>query len=269
MNRKPIVNGTFYPANKNDIENLIASYTPDSKKSSKIKAKGLILPHAGYIYSGKVAAATVSHALPKKKIIILGTNHTGVGNNFSLWDKGAWEIPFGKIDIDEELASTILDSGDLITADNLAHINEHSIEVELPMLYYFFNNFKIVPICCKHSNLNTYENVANQIYTAIKNISDEILLIASSDLTHYEPDASARKKDSEIIEAIINLDEKNMLKKIDKFNISMCGAAPVAILISCLKKIKAVKSQIIMYQTSGDTSGDYNSVVGYLGALIS
>lgn len=267
MIRKPVVNGTFYPANKKDIDDLIESYTPT--KSTKISAKGLILPHAGYIYSGKVATATVSHTLPKKRIIILGPNHKGIGNNFSLWNKGCWTIPYGKINIDEELAAAILANGDIIKSDNSAHIEEHSVEAELPILYYFFENFKFVPISCKYSSLNNYEYVANQIYKAIKNISDEILLIASSDLTHYEPDASARKKDREIIDSIINLDEKSMLQKIDKFNISMCGAAPVAILISCLKKIKATKSQVIMYQTSGDASGDYNSVVGYLGALIS
>ena len=266
MNRKPIINGTFYPANTKDINDLIKGFIPE--KSSKMSAKGLILPHAGYIYSGKVAVATIAQTLPKKRIIILGTNHSGRGPNFSLWDKGSWTIPFGEIDIDEKLAASILANGDIIESDISAHIEEHSIEAELPILYYFFENFKFVPINCKHSTLKNYENAANQIYNAIKNISDEILLIASTDLTHYEPEASARKKDREIIDSIINLDEKSMLQKIDKFDISMCGAAPVAILISCLKKIKAAKSKVIMYQTSGDSSGDYNSVVGYLGALI-
>ena len=266
MLRKPVVNGQFYPADKKKLTAAIGALIPQA--ASKISAKGLILPHAGYAYSGAVAAATVAKVLPKKRLIILGNNHSGLGTSFALWSEGEWETPFGSIKIDEKLAKTILERSDLIKSDCLAHVAEHSIEVQLPIVSYCFGEFQFVPIACRISSLEIYREVAEQLFEAVKNIKNEILMIATSDLTHYEPDSAARRKDSMLIESIINLDEGDMLKKIKKEDISACGEAPVAILISCLKKMGAKKSQVIRYQTSADTSGDATSVVGYAGIVI-
>ena len=266
MIRKPVVSGQFYPQRTEDLRKTIEEFDP--KESCKISAKGIIMPHAGYVYSGRVAVNAASKVLARKRLIILGPNHTGLGGNFSLWPKGAWQIPFGEIKIDEKLAQEILSKGDYIKSDWDAHLQEHSIEVELPILHYFFTEFSFVPITCKTASLETYHAVAAQIVEAVKNIKDEILFVASTDLTHYEQDATARKKDRFAIEAIVNLDEKELIDKIDMFNISMCGIAPVAILISCLKKLGAKKSQVALYQTSGDSSGDYSAVVGYVGMII-
>jgi len=266
MIRKPVVSGQFYPQRKEDLRKTIEGFDP--KESSKIAAKGIIMPHAGYLYSGRVAASAAGKVLARKRILILGPNHTGLGANFSLWPKGAWQIPFGEVKIDEELAQEILSKGDYIQSDLDAHLEEHSIEVELPILYYFFKEFIFVPIACKTASLETYHAVADQIVQAVKSTKDEILFVASTDLTHYEQDATARKKDRLAIEAIVNLDEKELVDKINMLNISMCGIAPVAILISCLKKLGAKKSQVALYQTSGDSSGDYSAVVGYVGMII-
>lgn len=266
MIRKPIVNGQFYPDSRKELEKLITGFS--SPAPSKIRAKGLILPHAGYPYSGKVAARTLSQVLPQKKIIILGTNHTGQGKNFSLWAKGEWETPYGKIKIDENLAETILAKGSYIEEDYSAHENEHSIEVQLPILSYFFKEFSFAPISCKISTLQEYRNASSQLFEAVKNIKNEVLLIASTDFTHYEPDSTARKKDRRALEAIINLDEEDLIDSVGKENITMCGLAPVAVLISCLKKLGARKAQVALYQTSGDAFGDYSSVVGYAGVII-
>jgi len=266
MQRKPIVSGQFYPDTKEEIEKVIAEFKP--KENVKILAKGIILPHAGYSYSGRVAVVTVHKVLPIKRLIILGANHSGLGNNFSLWAKGAWETPLGQIKIDENLAQLILNNGKYIKEDYLPHQNEHSIEVELPILRYFFNEFEFVPISCKLSSLDMYEKAAFQIFEAVKNIKDDILLVASTDLTHYELDSTARKKDRIAIEAIINMDEQDLIKKVKKDSITMCGLAPVAVLLSCLKKMGARKAQVTLYQTSGDACGDYSSVVGYAGVVI-
>jgi hypothetical protein len=267
MVREPTVSGQFYPQDKEELKRLIEGFAP--KVSSKIDARGIILPHAGYIYSGKVAVHVVSRIFPKKRIIILGPNHTGLGENFSLWAKGKWRIPFKDVSIDEELAQEILRKSDCIKEDYLAHSYEHSIEVELPILVYFFEDFKFVPICCQLADIKRYQKVAEQIFEAIKLTKEEILFVASSDMSHYEPEPTARKKDRIALESILNLDEEELIRKVKKENISMCGVSPVSILISCMKKMKADKAEVVLYQTSGQVSGDYSSVVGYAGIVVS
>jgi len=264
--RKPAVSGQFYPARVKGLTEIIDRFKP--KESSKISAKGIIVPHAGYVYSGEVAVTTVSQVLAKPRLILLGPNHTGLGEPFALWTKGKWQIPFADIDIDEELAVKILERKGVIEEDEVAHKYEHSLEVQLPILYRFFGQFKFVPIACQQATLEIYQKVADQIIEAISDIKNDILFVASTDLTHYEPDASARAKDRIAIEAIVNLDQAGLINQVKKNNITMCGLAPVAILIGCMKSLSATKAQVSLYQTSGDSSGDYTSVVGYLGMVI-
>jgi len=266
MPRKSVVAGQFYPGNKDDLEKTIKDFSPSN--ASKISAKAIILPHAGYVYSGKVAIATVSKVLARKRVLVLGPNHTGFGPTFSLYPQGSWQTPFGVVDIDKELHDAIMKSGDAIEVDTLAHEQEHSIEVELPILKYFFKEFTLIALTCMPSTMPAYEEVAEQLFLALKPFKDEIILAASTDLTHYEPEPTARKKDREAIEAIINLDADQLLNIVKKKNITMCGVAPVAILLKYLKKIGAKKAQVALYQTSGDACGDYSSVVGYAGIII-
>ena len=267
MVREPVVSGQFYPANK---QSLLATIEELAKeKPSKISAKGVILPHAGYMCSGKVAAETVSKVMARKHLVILGPNHHGTGADFALWPRGKWSTPLGMVDIDEQLAQKIIDKGDIITEDYLAHKFEHSIEVELPFLQYFFKDFKFVPIACSAASLSEYREVAEQLYEALKDIKEEVLMVASTDFTHYEPDETARTKDRRALESIIELDDEELIKRITKENITMCGFAAVAPLIHCVKKLGARKAQVALYQTSGDTVGDYSSVVGYGGIIIS
>jgi len=269
MKRIPIVNGKFYPDNSLDLEKLIQDF--NLKGSLKTAARGIVLPHAGFTYSGQVAANTISKILPRKRLLILGPNHTGKGAKFSLWPGDSWKILNKEIEIDRELAKAILHKGESITEDASAHILEHSIEVELPILNHFFNDFKFVPIACQNATIFDYQAVAKQIYEAIKSLKglkEDILLIASTDFTHYEPDQVARRKDRQAIEAIINLDEEELIKQINKEKITLCGEAPLVIFISCLKRLGARKSQVALYKTSGDITGDKSSVVGYAGIII-
>ena len=269
MERNPIVNGKFYPDEPSDLKAMIQGF--NLKSSLKTTARGIVLPHAGFTYSGCVAASTVNKVLPKKRLLILGPNHSGKGAKFSLWPGDSWKILNKNIKIDKELAKAILNKGNNIQENALAHATEHSIEVELPILDYFFNDFKFVPIACQNGTIVEYQKVAKQIFEAInslKGLKEEILLVASSDFTHYEPDQVARRKDLQAIEAIINLDEEELINRIHKENITLCGEAPLAIFISCLKQLGAKKSQVILYQTSGDVTGDKESVVGYAGIII-
>ena len=266
MVRQPYVCGKFYPSQPEDLKDMLSSFV--SQKSSKVLAKGMILPHAGYVFSGKVAAVTAAKVIPKKKIIILGPNHTGTGAPFSVYPGGAWDTPLGKVFIDADLTNALLNAGSLINPEVSEHNFEHSIEVELPILQYFLDDFTFIPLCCRNSSLNEYGLIARQIYEAVKATKDDVLIVASSDMTHYEADAAARKKDRFAIESILKFDEKRLLEKIGENNISMCGAAPISIMLILTKLLGATKAEVVLYQTSGDVTGDYSAVVGYLGAVI-
>jgi len=264
--REACFSGQFYPSSAKDIEEILEPFA--LKTPNKLSAKGLILPHAGYVYSGKVAARTVNRVAPRKRIIVLGPNHTGIGEKFAVFSKGLWKTPLGDIKIDEGLAAKIINAGDELVADSAAHSREHSIEVELPILKYFFGDFEFVPISCSLDSIDTYQAVGKQIFNAIKDIKDEVLLVASSDMSHYEEESTARQKDRMAIESILSLDEKELIDRVDTNDISMCGISPISILISCCKLLKATKGEVEFYNTSGDASGDYSAVVGYLGAII-
>ena len=265
MIRKPIVDGKFYPHTEETLTAMIESFMP--KISSKISAKGIVLPHAGYTYSGKVAVTTVSKIIPRKRVVILGADHVGIAASAVLGEKGKWQIPLGQIPVDEELSEMILNSGDSVREDSYTHAQEHSIEAVLPVLGYFFGGFQFVPVICQVSHLDMYKKIAAQISKAVKKIKDDVLFVASTDMTHYEPDQTVRKKDRFALESIVNLDEEGLLRQVDRENITICGVGALVVLILCMKLIGVRKAQVSLYQTSGDSSGDYSSVVGYAGVI--
>jgi hypothetical protein len=266
MIRQAIASGQFYPSKKEDLDTLIKKLSPE-KVQSRCRAKGAIVPHAGYPFSGKVAIATLSKITAPKNIVMLGVNHTGLGKAFSLSEAESWQTPYGEVKVNHSLGKKILDSGSFIQKDSFAHKAEHSLEVELPILQYFFKNFQIIPISCSLSDQKTYEGVANQIYQGIKDNLTDTLLLASTDLTHYEPDQIARKKDRKVIEAITELHPEKLIKQVRENDITMCGIAPVAIMLFCLVN-QFKKAEVILYQTSGDATGNYSSVVGYVGIIV-
>lgn len=263
--RDPIVCGQFYPADREKLQKLIRSFGIVSPKS-KIKAKGVILPHAGYLYSGKVATATLSQIQPVSRIILLGTNHTGYGETFSLYASGKWRFPWFDVDIDEELATAILRNCEELKDDSWAHQFEHSLEVQIPLLMNFFDNFKITPIVCMMASTDRLVKLGDKIADIASKFQD-VLLIASTDLTHYEPDQEARVKDRLAIEYILKMDPQGLVNTVRKNKISMCGLAPVVVLLGAMRKMNVQKASVTLYQTSGDTSGDYSSVVGYVGVV--
>ena len=240
------------------------------KAVQKQNVLGCILPHAGYVYSGRVATQTLARVNIKDTIILLGPNHSGNGATFSLMSCGYWQTPLGNVKINAELANLCLSGSRHLKADIFAHLHEHSLEVELPILQYFRSNFKIVPIAIKTNDPDMLKEVAEELACIISenNLNRSVMFIASSDLTHYEPQSSAKKKDALVIEAIRNLDEYQLADVIKEFDISMCGFAPVAVLIKATKLLGAKNGELIQYQTSGEASGDITSVVGYAGITI-
>ena len=266
MVRRPVVAGQFYPAQASRLSEMISGMVDATAEKEEVI--GLISPHAGYPYSGPVAAAVISRVKFKDTFVILGPNHTGMGKTLSIMTGGSWKTPLGSIDIDTELAGQILATSKYLEDDDKAHQYEHSIEVQIPFLQYFKKDFRIVPITFSYHSPAAYKEVGREIAQAVKDLERDVVIIASSDMTHYEPQESAEQKDSKAIEAILDLNENELLRRVDEFGISMCGYAPTVALITAAKELGATRAELVRYQTSGDITGDYAAVVGYAGIII-
>jgi len=266
MIRNPVVSGQFYPASPSQLKAMIEGMV--NEKALKEDIIGLVSPHAGFVYSGSVAGAVISRIKFKDTFIIMGPSHTGLGKSFSIMTEGAWRTPLGEVEIDSELGGKLLATSSHLEEDHVAHQYEHSIEVQLPFLQYLKPDIKLVPIVLGYASGATYKEIGEEIARAVKELNKEVVIIASSDMTHYEPWESAQRKDNEAIEAILDLDEDELLKRVDELNISMCGYAPTVSLIAAAKELGATEAELVRYQTSGDTTGDYTAVVGYAGIIL-
>ncbi|MBN3038810.1 MAG: AmmeMemoRadiSam system protein B [Candidatus Omnitrophica bacterium] len=265
MLREPQVAGQFYPAAGLKLKQSIDALV--SRKSKKEEAFGLVAPHAGYMFSGAVAGACFSRVKLTKTVIIIGPNHTGRGAFYSIMTEGAWKMPMGDVQIDQALAEQIARESRYLEKDHRAHAYEHSIEVQLPFLQYFMPEVKIVPIVLSGAEFKIYDEIGQAIAKATKT-HQKALIVASSDMTHYEPHQRAKQKDQMAINEILKLDPSGLLKLVEEQNITMCGYGPVACMLSASKELGAKKASLIKYQTSGEAGGDYSSVVGYAGIIV-
>lgn len=267
--RKPAVAGMFYADTARELEEQLEwcyKHKLGPGAIPRVNSKGpreivaIVAPHAGYYYSGPVAAHAYKELAEDgifDTAVILGPNHTGYGYPVSLWVGDGWDTPLGEIEINEKLAQKLL--GEAIKADKTAHVHEHSIEVQLPWLQHLYKKVKIVPITMLAQDIET----ARMVGKAISQAGDNSIIIASSDFTHYEPHSVAMEKDSSVIEAIVALDEEELYKRCESLNCTMCGYGPVASAIVAAKEMKAKGARLLKYATSGDTSGDFSRVVGY------
>lgn len=277
--RSPWVAGTFYPSDPNRLMASIKDSFMHKLGPMKIPERGLnirdsisiVCPHAGYMYSGPVAAHGYFHLASEadpESIIIIGPSHTGIGSPIAIMNKGFWRTPLGKVSIDEELSNAILKEAGFIDVDETAHSREHSIEVQLPFLQYIYgSDFSFVPICMSFQDLESSRELGDAIGKACE--GKEVLIIASTDLSHYEDQATANRKDKLAIEAILNLNEVQLQERVYKNRITMCGFGPVSAAIVASKHMGARYAELFSYHTSGDISGDYSAVVGYASIRIS
>ena len=264
--REPVVAGQFYPGSTGMLEAQIAGFV--NVAAPKEDVVGLVSPHAGYMYYGPVAGATISRVRFRDTFVIMGPNHTGMGQRYSIMTQGSWRTPMGEAEIDSELASRILANSSHLKEDEMAHLQEHSIEVQIPFLQYFKRDVRIVPIVLAPADPAAYKEIGHAIATAIRDLNREAVIMASSDMTHYEPQESANRKDRQAIEAMLELDEDELLRRVGELRITMCGYALAVSLLSACKELGAAKAELVMYQTSGDVIGDYRSVVGYAGIIL-
>jgi MEMO1 family protein len=277
--RLPAVAGMFYEgtaeALRVQVESCFLSRfgpgkLPVVNASGPRKVLGLVCPHAGYVYSGAVAAnAFFSLASDGKPdtIVILGPNHTGYGNPLSAMREGVWRTPLGDVEIDSEVADALGAETEILDFDDVAHRHEHSIEVQLPFLQYMYgSSFKFVPICFGMHDLGSAQEVGRGLAETL--VSRNAVVVASSDFTHYESQASVNRKDLDALKAVEALDEKGFYKILESENVSACGYAPIAALMTYAKALGATEAELLSHKTSGDVTGDKSSVVGYAAVVV-
>ena len=276
MIRKPAVAGAFYPNNPETLKDTIRNCFLDDRGVGEIPMLNsfdgtdypinIMVPHAGYQYSGAIAShgycKIVQNGFPEV-FIILSPNHTGLGSEISVFNEGEWITPLGNIEVDEEFADFIISHSDIATADFMAHIREHSIEVQLPFLQYFSNHFKIVPITMGSQSFSASTDLAKAIFDAGNSLNKSYAVIASTDLSHFNNQEKANKVDGFVLEDIEDMNEFKLFEEVVQYNITMCGYGPVMTAISVSKRCGKDTGRILAYGTSGDVTGDLTSVVGY------
>jgi AmmeMemoRadiSam system protein B len=257
--RNPAVAGQFYPGSAEGLRRQLDELLKNAGKE-KLPIIGAVVPHAGYIYSGWVAAEVYACMPAKETFVILGPNHHGLGAPISL-SKDSWRTPLGVVETDAELADAL--SGSIIDNDELSHRHEHSIEVQLPFLQMRFSRFKILPVSMGMQDEETAVEVGEDIARVARQLNKKVIVIASSDFTHYEPQEIARKVDATLIEAILNMDVHELYQRVYSHNATACGYGPIAAAITASNLLGATSGKLLRYATSGDVVEDYSQVVGY------
>ncbi len=265
--RKPAVAGQFYPGDPQKLYAFITTFTPPLS-TPKLPALAVIVPHAGYVYSGRVAAETFARAIIPETAIILGPNHHGLGDRLAVTTEGKWQIPGAELEIDSALALRLLDESPLFSADTLAHVHEHSLEVQVPFLNHH-GATKIVPICASFLSYEVCLQAGEALARAIKSVKRPVVLVASTDMTHYESRAAASHKDHLALSHIQALDPEGLYRTVVTKRISMCGIIPTTITLVAAQRLGATKVTLVRYTDSGEASGDTSQVVGYAGLVVS
>lgn len=264
--RESAVAGRFYPASPAKLRADVESYLSPSQ--THVQAIACMVPHAGYAYSGQVAGAVFSRIEIPPSCIVLCPNHTGLGHPLAIMKDGAWRTPLGDLPIDSELAAQLLEAFPALVEDSEAHRSEHAIEVELPFLQVAKPNVKFVPVGVGTGHLLLLEGLGEALASVIQAYQERVLIIASSDMNHYEDDATTRVKDRKAINQILELSPRGLHETVINDSISMCGFGPTVAMLTATKRLGAQKAELIQYATSGDVSGDRETVVGYAGIIV-
>jgi AmmeMemoRadiSam system protein B len=264
--REPAVAGRFYPANPERLRADIDSYL--FRPQERISAVGCMVPHAGYMYSGQVAGAVFSRLEIPPCCIVLCPNHTGRGHPLAIMKEGEWKTPLGKVPIDGDLAGELMRHFPALSEDSVAHKSEHAIEVELPFLQVCRPDVNFVPIAVGTGQLVILEQLGEAVADVLMKRKKRAMIIASSDMNHYEDDATTRVKDRKAIEKILALDAPGLYETVMNESISMCGFGPAVAALTAARRLGAQKAELAQYATSADVSGDRNVVVGYAGIII-
>lgn len=267
MLRLPAVAGQFYPADPQELSSLINKFTATPKEHERQRVRACLVPHAGYVYSGHVAGAVFARIALPRKILLLGVRHQPRGEPLAIVSEGAWRTPLGDVPIDTELATKLFKACPQLREDSVAHSREHSLEVELPFLQQLDPYLSFVPIAIGTIRFEELLQAGEAIGRALAAIEDEVLIVTSSDMNHYEDDETTRWKDHIAIESLLQLDAKKLYNACQQEKISMCGLGPAVVMLTATKYLGVRHAQVVRYATSGDVSADRSTVVGYAGMI--
>jgi AmmeMemoRadiSam system protein B len=276
MDREPAVAGRFYVAEPAALARevdgfLSAGGRPAAAEAQAAPAIGLVVPHAGYVYSGAIAGAVYARVQVPERVLIVGPNHTGLGVPASLWPGGSWHTPLGDVPVDPGLTSALLHGAGsapepAIERDTSAHRLEHALEVQVPFLQRAHPGVSIAALCLSHLSLAACERVARTVAEASR--AAGALVVASSDMSHYLPADEARALDGHAIERILALDPEGLYEVVHRERISMCGIVPATVMLLAARARGATSAELVRYGNSGDVSGDDRRVVGYAGIVV-
>lgn len=269
--RPPAVAGTFYEAHperlRAQVDGCFAANPPAPREKQRFI--GAVVPHAGLVYSGHVAAAFYAIAELPRRLIILCPNHTGLGHFAAINREGAWRTPFGDVAIDTSLADALIAESKLLAEDVRAHAREHSLEVQLPFLQRLQGDFTFVPICLGARRYEAAEEIGRAVANVVRREEEPVAILASSDLNHYEDQQSTLRKDQLAIDEVLRLDPRELWRVVDEYDVSMCGFIPTTAMLIAANELGATRARLVKHATSGDVSRDYSHVVGYASIVIS
>ncbi len=263
MVREPAVAGRFYVAEPGALGSEVDRFL--GPQVAPAPAIGLVAPHAGYVYSGAIAGSVYARVDVPPRVIVLGPNHTGVGARAALWPGGAWRTPLGEVPVDPALTSALAASP-LVRADALAHVREHALEVQVPFLQRRRPEVAIGALCLAHLSFGDCATLGATVADAAR--ASGALIVASSDMTHYEPAEAARRRDRLAIDRILALDPEGLYDVVHREEISMCGIIPATVMLVAARFLGATRAELVRYGHSGEVSGDDDQVVGYAGIVV-
>ncbi len=266
MQRQPVVAGQFYPGSPEKLCAELGHLIPETRE--KRHAKGIIVPHAGYVYSGGIAGSAFGSIHIPPVALLLGPNHHGSGSPVALYPEGEWLTPLGAASINAGLNTLIKKHCRHAREDTLAHRFEHSLEVQLPFLQILNPAITLSAICLGLDDFETLRGIGESVAAAIEESGEEVLIVASSDMTHYESAASARRKDNLALDRVLAFDPRGLLQLCRNESISMCGAVAAAVMLVAAERLGATRAELLAYGTSGDVTGDNRQVVGYAAVLV-
>jgi len=265
MLRLPAVAGQFYPGNPKELSSVVQKYATSSEAREKVTVRACLVPHAGYMYSGCVAGAVFSRISLPQKILIIGVRHYPRGEELAILSEGAWRTPLGDAPIDSALAARFRAECPALQEDRVAHSREHSLEVQLPFLQVLAPGFSFVPIAVGTLQLEELVETGKGIAKVLTESPEEILIVTSSDMNHYEDDATTRRKDHQAINCLLHLDPQALYETCRDHNITMCGLGPAIVMLTAMRCLGVEHAELVRYGTSGDISGERDAVVGYAG----
>jgi MEMO1 family protein len=267
MLRLPAVAGQFYPGNPQELAAAVENYTKTVKPEAKVEVRACLVPHAGYMYSGGVAGAVFGRIALTQKILVIGVRHYPHGAPLAILSEGAWRTPLGDVPIESSLAAQLRKECTALREDSVAHGREHSLEVELPFLQVLAPGFSFVPIAVGTLRFNELKGTGEGIARALQNTPEDVLIVTSSDMNHYEDDGTTRDKDKKAIACMLKLDPKGLYDVCYDEHISMCGLGPAVTMLTAIKQLGASTAELVCYATSGDINGNRDEVVGYAGMI--